>query len=270
MPESGLSLTYFDFAADLGEFLGWGRGSEYGDTAWTTRQAAAIESDVADGQRQFYWPMVLPGEKAVHSWTFLKPIMSLTLASGDSEVSLPDDFLKLLGDVIVSESGTASWHQPLKLHNAAKIRQLFALRGTDATGPPEIAALEAQKGVTPNSSSDYKLKVFPVADRAYTLEFQYEIAPEAMAGARPYCYGGVVHVSTIQAACRMATEQRRNDKLGIWTMKFQEQLAKSIAHDRKNNPKWHGTNPHRWGRPTRWRENHGSSAVLVAGIDPTT
>lgn len=268
MPESSLALTYFDFAADLGDFLGWGRGERYGEEAWDDRKAAIIESDVADGQRSFYWPMILPGERAAHSWSFLKPMGSVVLASGEREARLPEDFQKLLSDVVVSVSGESSLHSPLKVHNPTRLRQLFAQR-PEATGAPEIAALQAEKLDSPTQSSRYSLQVFPEADQAYVLEFQYEVAPEAINGARPYCYGGVQHVSTIQAAIRMVSEQKRNDRFGVWTAKYAELLAKSVSHDRKNQPRWHGSNPDRWGRPMRDLNDHGRSPVLVAGIDPT-
>lgn len=269
MPESGLALTYFDFAADLGDFLGWGRGSKYGDEAWTARKEALIEQDVADGQRHFYWPMILPGERAVHSWSFMKPIATVTLTSGTREVRLPEDCLTVLSDIVVSADDGGVLLQPLKPHNPTRLRQLYSQQ-PEATGAPVIAAIQAEKLDNPTQSSRYTLQVFPEADQDYTLEFQYKISPEAINGARPYCYGGVMHVSTVQAAIRMASEQRRNDKLGIWTAKYIELLAKSVAHDRKNQNRWHGSNPDKWGRPMRIAEDHGRSAVLIAGIDPTT
>lgn len=268
MPESSLSLTYYDFAAAQGEFLGWGRGEEYGDPAWTSRQAAAIEADVASGQRQFYFPPLLPGEKVTHSWTFLKPVHSLSLASAATEVDLPEDFLELCGQVVVSSSASSGIYTPLKLYNPTRIRQLYS-ETPDATGYPEIAALDAIKGVGPTESSRYKLKVFPAADQAYTLEFQYKIAPEAINGARQYCYGGLQHVETILAACKMASEQNRNDKVGLWSNKFMELLVKSVMDDRKNQAKWHGSNPNAWGRPSSRSGRHGDSVVTIGGVDPT-
>ena len=107
--ESTLALQYKDLLAETGLFLGFGRGEEFGDTAWTTQQQAAIESCVKSGLRNFYWPPPVEGTPSSYDWSFLKPTASLALVSGQSAIQLPDDFGGFDGPLTVLTSKLLSF-----------------------------------------------------------------------------------------------------------------------------------------------------------------
>src|SRR5436190_13671644 len=97
--ESTLSLTLNDLSAEVGRFLGYGRGAAFQDAAWTKDQQAAIDSCVASGLRQFYFPPAVPPEISSYDWSFLKPVCTATFTQGASVVALPDDFGGFEGDI---------------------------------------------------------------------------------------------------------------------------------------------------------------------------
>ena len=84
--ESSLSIGYQDLQTKVGYALGYGRDS----TAWTTNDLLDIDDCIESGLRQFYYPPILPGQKAAHEWTFLRPVDSLTIGpTADTVVGVP-------------------------------------------------------------------------------------------------------------------------------------------------------------------------------------
>lgn len=237
--ESTLSLKKADFEAKVGVFLGYGRGANFGDSAWTARQEAVISDCVESGLRQFYFPPPIEGANSF-DWSFLKPYAFLTLPSGEFEVPLHDDFGGPEGQLTI-DSGTGSNPYKIPFQHEAKVKEAQA-GSPNQTGRPLIVAVAPIKGTTARASQRFKLAVFPTADVTYSLAFAYYLVPDALTGVRPYCYGGAAHTETILESCLAIAEQRLDDAVSVHTMKFKERLAASIAFDRRLKPQRLGYN----------------------------
>lgn len=227
--ESTLALKRSDIAGRVGVFLGWGAGTDNGDTAWTSRQEREINFIVDSGLRQFYNPPPVDG--IVYDWSFLRPHVSLTLASGARSLDLPDDFGQPEGMVYVSTDSTRE-PCPLQFVNSGQIKQAYSA-ASDASGKPMLVAMEPVRGTTATEGQRFQLLVYPEADAEYTLELAYYLLPNALSGSRPYAYGGMAHAETILESCLAIAEQRLDDAMDVHTKKWQERLLASIAVDRK-------------------------------------
>lgn len=240
MAESTLALKFSDLQSEVGLFLGWGRGEDAGDRAWSSQEEASLVSIVRSGLRQFYFPPVIEGSATAYDWSFLKPFASLSLASGDQTLTLPDDFGGIEGRITVSTT-SSSIPDDVPLLNEGLLNKWYS-QTPDATGRPKAAALQPVKGTHPQHGQRWNLFVFPEADAAYTLEFAYYLLPNCLTGDWPYAYGGASHAETLLESCLAIAEQRLDDSMSVHSAKFQERLRASIAQDRKHKPQTQGYN----------------------------
>ncbi len=256
MSEPSLSLTYFDYRAEVGEYLGYGRGDEGGNTdvTWTDSQTKRVNAAVAAGQRQFYDPPILEGERSSHRWSFLKPVATIVLADGDQTQKMPADFGGFEGPITVTTS-TGTVPGPIELVGEGYIRQQYAVNSS-TTGQPQMVALQPLKGVGVDESSRWQLYIWPEADDTYTLKFPYFILPDALSGAKPYSYGGQRHVQAVLASCLERAEFFRDNARGVCYQEFMEKLAISVSVDRDMQPQRLGYNADckYGGAPGIWRD----------------
>lgn len=231
-----LALTKADLDAEIGAFLGYGRGALQGDSAWTTRQYNDIAAIRKSGERQFYFNPPLPevGIVAGYAWSFLQPVATLTLASGAQTVDLPDDYAGLEGRITLSTTSSNTW-LPLSLVGEGMVRQAYAQQ-PDATGKPLMAAIRPLRGRGGSWGQRQELFFYPEADDSYTIQFRYYLAPEALSDANQTLYGGPQHSETILESCLAIAEQRLDDAMTVHTEKFKERLLASINMDRRNKP----------------------------------
>jgi hypothetical protein len=263
--ESTLSLAYADYSAEVGLFLGYGRGATKGDTAWDTRQTAAIESCVRSGVRQFYFPPPVPGFcDTSYDWSFLRPTATLTLTSGDATIALPDDFGGFEDRGTLTTTGAMP--VPLELVGEGRIRQMYAEQPS-ATGQPLLMALRPIKGTATSAGQRFELYLFPTPEKDYSLSYEYYVLPDVLDGTSPYAYGGGSHSETILESCLAIAEQRLDDSSTVHTMKFMERLAASIALDRRMKPEKLGYNGDRSdGLDVRRGRLHGLARVTYNGV----
>lgn len=237
MAESTLSLTLNDLSAEVGLFLGWGRGATlpYTDPAWTTQQQAAITSAVNSGLRQFYFPPPLHDGEAPYDWSFLKPVATLSLPASSVTVPLPDDFGGFEGRIVITTQPSSSWW-PVDLTGVGRVYEQQA-KLPSTTGRPQMACEEPLKGTTGTQGQRFQLRFWPIPDQAYTLQFQYYLLPDALSPPFPYIYGGASHAETILASCKWAAERDLDDMAGgPQAQNFMMRLAASIGVDRKFKP----------------------------------
>ncbi len=255
MAESTLSLALDDLAGEVGLFLGYGRGSPLGDPPWNTQQQAAITSCVKSGLRQFYFPPPIEGQESAYDWSFLKPVASVTFAQGASTIALPDDFGGFEGQITLSSTASqVSW--PVDLVHEGTVRQRYS-ELPNASGRPLIASLQPLKPTTLSSGQRFQLFLFPLADQAYTLQFEYYVLADYLTGLLPYALGGMAHIETILESCLSIAEQRLDDASSVHSMKFKERLLGSISLDRRNKAQKLGYNADRSDRMDQFnRRNH--------------
>lgn len=232
MPESSLTAAYKDLTGDVGFFLGWGRGEDNGETAWTAAQAAAVARCVKGGLRNFYF--------CGHEWSFLHPMASLTLASGESTVELPDDFGGVEGQLTITTSSGAQWW-PLHFGGVGEVYHAQAI-SPDATGRPQACCVEPVKGTTGTQGNRFRLRFWPEADAAYTLRFRYYVHPDYLSGAFPFAYGGPQHAETILESCLAVAEKILDDAATVHAGEFAQRLEVSKELDRRMKPQHLGYN----------------------------
>lgn len=256
--ESTLSISRDELRAEIGSFLGYGRGAAYSETAWTAIQERAIDSCLNSGLHRFYFPPPLPNERVAHEWSFLKPTAQLTLADGKSAVPLPDDFGGLSGGVLQSSPAGRSW-SPLRVVGTGEVDRLAA-QDDDVTGCPRVVAIRPLKGTGRDQGQRFELAVFPKADQEYVLKLAYTLAPNALTAAHPYPYGGPIHRETVLESCLAVAEKRLDDEATVHHGEFMMHLAASVSHDRKFRPQMLGYNGNGRSIPDR---RHDSILVTV-------
>ena len=261
--EPSLNLPYAKLMAEVGEFLGYGRGAAFGDPAWDSRQQTDIDFCVQSGLRQFYYPVSVDGQPGSYTWSFLRPTFTITLAAGAQTVALPDDFGGFEGQISILTTGTTAMPWSIRWLNESRIRDMYQQTPT-MTGPPMYAVTEPLKGTAGDRGQRWQLLVFPLADQTYTLTGTYSINPDALDGALPYAYGGAEHAETVLESCLAIAEQRRDDAMSVHTMKYKERLQASISMDRNKKPDNLGYNADRsdgyeWNR----RSIHGFEAAAT-------
>ncbi|HVL15844.1 MAG TPA: hypothetical protein VM529_24950 [Gemmata sp.] len=265
MPESTLSLTYYDFKAEVATYLGWGRGSDNGDTAWTTLQEAELDYIVRSGLRQVYFP---PAEAGVsHQWSFLKPQGSVTVESGQRAVALPDDFGGFDGRLVFDGDEA---REPVPFVALTTLEEFYG-REPSRTGAPLAAAEVSVRGTAGNAGQRRELKVFPEPDASYTLNFRYYVIPDHLNAAKPYHYGGAMHTETFLESCLAIAEQRKDGVMGLHTAKFRERLATSIAIDARSKAQLLGYNGDRSDGVYRrtYRQSRFTGTVTLNDVTPT-
>ena len=244
MAEPTLSLKKSDLQAEVGFFLGFGRGEVFGDPVWTASQQTTITSLTNSGYRQFLYPAVGGDARQCFDWSFLKPVASLVLPMGERSIQLPDDFGGFDGLITVLQSDVNAWPWRIDWRNEGTIREMFMVTPT-FSGPPIYAATSVLKGTTGDAGQRYELLIYPEADQPYKLQAPYFVNPDALTDAFPYCLGGPQHTETTLAAVIAAAELYLDDMRGPRWDYFQERLQASIAADRKNKPQSLGYNSDR-------------------------
>ncbi len=264
MAESTLAIAYQEIAAEVGSYLGFGRGTNYSDPAWSTQQQNMIDSCCKSGLRQFYYPPPVDASGSAYDWSFLKPTATLTLASAVNTVLLPDDFGGFEGVITVSSPTLVNW--PIELLNEGRIREAYSLNPS-ITGRPIQAALQPLKGTTGTTGQRFQLFFFPVPDTNYTIQFQYYLLPDYINGTIAYAYGGAAHSETIIQSCLAVAELRIDGAKGPQDAAWMQRLAASVGKDRQSKAQKLGYNRDmsdgsQWNRD--W--NHYADRLLVNGV----
>jgi hypothetical protein len=226
--ESTLSLSENDLAAEVGNYLGYGRGAASGDVAWTDKQERAIAACLRAGYARF---------ATAHNWSFLRPSATLALASGASTLQLPPDFGHLEGPVrVTSPTGSAR-----AFPQTGRARHRLS-QDASRTGAPEECDVEPLRGPTASRGQRFQLVVYPAADQAYTLQANYSVHPNALSGLQGFPYGGAAHAETVREACLAAAEADLDGQAGVHEQKYQQQLAVSRQQDARRKPQHLGYN----------------------------
>jgi hypothetical protein len=233
MSEPTLSVTKDELDSEVGHFLGYGYGDNFGDVAWTDRQRVTIDRVVKEGLSWVYF--------SKHQWSFLKPITEIPILESNAIVELPSDFASLDRDSMFL---VGVEKQRCRLVLTANLRAEQALYPT-RTGAPELAQVEPVKPGGRAEGQRWQLRVFPTPDAAYTLQLSYYVAPNTLSFARPHPYGGAQIATTLKAACLAAAELSQDDTRGPRYEHFQESLLDAISVDQRNKPGLLGYNADR-------------------------
>lgn len=246
MAESSLNMVWANYQAEVGSFLGWGKGAAYGDPAYTTDQQFKVDSIVASALRRFYFPMVPreQGGSLHYDWSFLHPVANLDFPQSAQTIALPDDYGAAEGPLTVLTTTITSQPWRIQWVNEGLVREKYAI-APEMQGPPMFAAVQVLKGTTATASNRAQLYLFPAADQTYTLQLSYFVNPDYLSTPFPYAYGGAQHAETILEACLAVAEERQDDQAqgtGPHARAFADRLLASVSMDRRNKPQRLGYN----------------------------
>lgn len=241
MPESKLTLSITDLQAEIGHYLGYGRGVAFGEPAWVLTQQNTITAVLKSGLSNVYTPPPLGPNEPSHNWSFLRPFANLTLLSGHNTVELPDGFGGFEGPLYISTPLTSRNYFELRLVNEGKVQQMYAIEPS-TTGAPRLACEKFNDGTGRLESTRSELFVWPTADATYTLSGTWKHLPDMLTGSYPYPPGGAEHAELFKASCLAAAELQIDDQPGPRQAAFMQRLAASVLADRKRKGSFLGYN----------------------------
>lgn len=259
---STLALKKADYEAEIGSFLGFGRGEARGDVPWTSAQETIVRFDCASGIRRFYY--------CGHPWSFMHPVAELTLRSGERTVSLPDDFGGVdAGAEISITTDSGGFRAAYQFCGQGRVEKAYS-NEQDATGPPVMIAMRPIKKMEPGKMQTMELHIYPEADQDYTLRFPYFFNANYLTDVTPYVYGGVENHEAILECCLAVAEMRRDNTVGVHAMEANRLLAIAISLDKRRQPKHLGYNYDRsddLGHDERWNRSMTiSNGVIINGV----
>jgi hypothetical protein len=262
MAESTLSITRADLKTAVARRMGLSRTA--GD--WTTDDSNAVTDIIENGERDFYGPPPLPGEKASHVWSFSTPLLTIGLTANVADYDLPDDFGGFTGNELYYEDQDDVWYTV----RITSVAEILKQRGQDelVCDYPRLAATQW----LPTGSSigqRMSLMVWPTPSTSLTLKSQYYSNPSAISDSLPYPLGGQPHGATLRAAVLAAAELEMDGAHGPWREKFMERLMWSVAFDRRSGPKFFGTmnGPDRYATERHRGEYVTYNSVLYNGTE---
>ena len=221
--ESSLSQSYESLLRAVGHYLGFGLDV---DSYSEEQLYQADEVSIQGGLRKFYAPEPM-GKMPPVQWSFLRPIMSLSLKAAVGDYDLPDDFSSLIGKVtILSTTGNYS---NLLVQNEGQIRE--ARSANTITGIPRVCAVRA-KPVNKGFGQRWEMLFYPTPSTTYTIELKALVNPSKLSATNPYPYGGMQHAQTILQACLSEAEEKVQDIAnGPQRVAYLGRLAASISLD---------------------------------------
>lgn len=215
----GLSISYTELLEQIGRKMGFSSDR----TTWTTELTDA-QRFIRSGLRRFYFPMLEGGR---HVWSFLTPVATLTVASGEDTYELPDNFVDIRSGFVFTAGGGTSVRLAKK--SEADVRELA--QKSPKSGMPEFYAIRS-KGLGDGHEQRYEVQFYPTPDAAYSLNYRYQLSPPDLSETAPYPLGGPQHSETILASVLACAEELLDDEPQVYSAQFQRLLAASVALDR--------------------------------------
>jgi hypothetical protein len=272
--QSNLSAKMADLHGEIGDYLGWGRGADNGDEAWSTFKQTEIERLCDKALQLVYFEATLDPRMPPHTWTWLNFVAEIVVSSGERYTRLPDDFGGFSANrlVVTKDDGSTGVFSVVRLIGEPYVDERYA-KSPDVTGRPMFAADRARKGVSETRGTERELYIFPEPDAAYTLRGPYHVLPDRLTAKAPYTYGGADMGGCFIAACRAIAEcHRDNIPPGAgseWPL-FQRSLAAAIQRDSsRHGAKSLGKNTDR-SDPSRGMGRGWWSDGEIASVDPVT
>ena len=257
---STLAISKAVYEAELGDFMGWGRGTvgANGVLTWPGDEQTRLQIDVASGLRRFYF--------CGHPWSFLDPKETLTFTAGQQTITLPEDFGGVQGGasaLILDSNGNKVG--VLSFVGASLVEQCY--EDTTSTGIPRRICYRPIKKMQAGRLQREELLVWPIPDQAYQVVFHYFITPDFLTDVtQPYAYGGVDHHETILELCLAVAEMRRDNAALVHGPESLRLLELSKVIDKRKKPTRLGYNRDRSDDriDDHWWDNWGGNQVTTS------
>jgi hypothetical protein len=220
-----LELDYDSIRRELGRFL-FG-GTNRTPSNWDTTEAQDATDVIAAGLRSFYW-LTTATELGNHSWSFLRPVRSITTAASTGTYPLPTDFAAIIGDFTFAASSNKG--RIVRIDDA-DIRSLYA--GAELSRAPVYYSVRPKENL--GDRTLWEVVLYPVPDKVYELSYRSVIEPAMLDQANPIPLGGASHAETILEAILAAAEKTMKPESGetLHQQRFLQLLAASIQRDQE-------------------------------------
>lgn len=223
---SGTALV-IDTAVNLGS------GTEYvlvqARTNVLTEGFQDIQDSIDEGYREFCFPPPV-GQEPYFIWSWLLEQGSLTLATADDDLDLPDNFGQFIDESLSYAQGVDG--DLLSLVSQKEFRGKQSR--DDATGQPEYLAWR-QKAFVATTGRRFEALLYPTptaAENGQVIEYLYRVIPDRLTPTNRYPLCGAIHSDTLLKACMAAGERKLDDSSGLYAAKYAERLQASVAADR--------------------------------------
>jgi hypothetical protein len=244
MSESGLSVGLAELRAEVGYFLGMGRGVA---VAWTAAQETEIDNLVQSGVRRVYYPPALNANVVGYEWSWLRPTSTLAISvAGGYDYDLPDDFGRLVGSLYYPAE---EYRNAISIVSVGRLLNMRAQ--SDESGAPVCSATR-YKTSTGTTGQRQEIIFFPTPDASWTLNYEYEAYSGALTETYPYPLGGMQLAELYIESCLAISESRVNDEIGQHTQQFNLLLMDAITRDRKRGAQLYGPMGHAENRTEEW------------------
>lgn len=222
MAESSLAIGYPDLQTAVARVLGWPSIP----ASLTAAQTALVDECIMSGLRRFYYPPLGPGG-AVHVWSFLRLVTTLTTSSGVAAYTLPDGFGSLDGRFTFAEDVRST---PIENIADGQMRELQ--QRNPGSAYPLYASIRpvATDGT---AGQRYQVVFWPKPDAAYVLTYRYHVLPGKLTSTAAYPYGGAQHAEVLVECCLWAAEERVNDTSDIHARAAQAGLVAAVERDKR-------------------------------------
>ena len=214
MPESSLILSRDDLYAEWGHRLGYGRTVE----AWNTDQLEDVRAVARTALRKVYF--------CGHSWSYLRPLGTVTTVSGVADYDLSDDFGGMTDPWLTFAEGIGYGRIPVVMENVIRDRRA----ATTSTGIPTRAAIRPKRN-TGTAGTRWELLLWPEPSGAWDLSFRYELMPGALTDERPYPVGSAHLSELFRLSGHAVIEKEYDHEEGPMVRDFENELARAIQRD---------------------------------------
>lgn len=193
---------------------------------WDAYQNGVVDHIIQSGVKEFYTPILAPGQKTPYPWSFLKVAGSITQASGTYNYALPADFGGWVGDFNSPANGG---HRRIKVIYDGDMRASQSMEETD--GDPEYVSVRAVAHSDMTADQTFELQFHPKPNTTDDIEFNYTVNPGLLTTTNLWPSGVRGHAETIAASCLAKAEQIIKGQVGPMQQMFERRLQASVMLD---------------------------------------
>ena len=193
-----------------------------------TETMQLLQDCIDEGYRELCMPNYGSQQPVSYAWSWLLEQGTITLATGDYDYDLPDDFDQYM--TALSYALGIEYDQPEFITH-------LEMRGKQSkdneSGVPQWLTWR-QKSFVSGTGRRFEALVQPTptsAENSQTIEYLYRILPDQLTPTNKFPLCGAMHSDTLLKACQAAAERKMKGEPGVYTAAYAERLAASIMAD---------------------------------------
>ncbi len=176
---------------------------------------------------------------------------------------LPDDFNRLKGMLHFPQN---EYLNSVTLVPTSMIYQLRASR--TLSGPPQWFSTR-YKTSTGSDGQRQELLLYPDADQAWVMNYEYEAYSGKLSASFPYPLGGSHLAELYIESCLSVAERRINNEVGIHNDQFARLMLDAVSRDKSRTGRNYGQMGHKEGVRREFRRGWtgGTYPITYNGVD---